>query len=142
MGQIADRLKRQRGGRVENGHHEDKGFRDRLNAAAEAKKALLEKFRAKAGPDDPAVAERQAARQAVSEARDVRDVARKAAREEDAVRRAAETEQRAADAAREAAAQAARDVEAKAETAARDAALKAEQKAARDARYAARKKKG
>ena len=142
MGQIADRLKRQRGGRVENGHHEYKGFRDRLNAAAEAKKALLEKFRAKAGPDDPAVVERQAARQAVSEARDVRDVARKAAREEDAVRRAAEAEQRAADAAREAAAQAARDAEAKAETAARDAALKAEQKAARDARYAARKKKG
>lgn len=130
MGQIADRLKRQRGGRVENARHDDKGFRERLDAAAEAKKALLAKFRAQAGPDDPAVAERQTARQAIGEARDAREVARAAARAEDAARQAAEAEQRAADVAREAAAQAARD-----------AALKVDQKAARDARYAARKKK-
>jgi hypothetical protein len=130
MGQIADRLKRQRGGRVEHVHRDDKGFRERLDAAAEAKKALLEKFRAQAAPDDPAVVERQAVRQAVSEAREGREAARTAARAEDATRRAAEAEQRAADAAREAATQAARD-----------AAVKVEQKAARDARYAARKKK-
>jgi hypothetical protein len=141
MGQIADRLKRQRGGKVESSRHEDKGFRERLNAAADAKKALLDKFRAQAGPEDPAVVERQAARKAVSEARDVRETARKVGREEDAVRQAAEAEQRAAHTAREAAAQEAREAEAKAVQEVRDAALKAEQKAARDARYAARKKK-
>jgi hypothetical protein len=130
MGQIADRLKRQRRGKVESSRHEDKGFRERLNVAADAKKALLDKFRAQAGSEDPAVVERQAARKAVSEARDLRETARKAARDEDAVRQAAAAEQRAADTAREAAAQEVRD-----------AALKAEQKAARDARYAARKKK-
>jgi hypothetical protein len=134
MGQIADRLKRQRGGPVESGHQGDKGFRERLNAAAEAKKALLEKFRAQAGPDDPAVVERQAAREAVSVAREVRVVERTAAR-------AADAAQRDADAVREAAEQASRDAEHKAARDATAAALKAEQKAARDARYAARKKR-
>ena len=79
MGQIADRLKRQRGGRVEHVHRDDKGFRERLDAAAEAKKALLEKFRAQAAPDDPEVVERQAVRQAVSVAREGREAARTAA---------------------------------------------------------------
>src|ERR1700722_11876683 len=106
MGQIIDRLKRQRGGRVEAGPRDDKGFRERLDAAAEAKKALLAKFRAQAAPDDPAGVERQAARQAVREAREGRETARTAARAEDTARRALEAEQRAADAAREAAAQA------------------------------------
>jgi membrane protein involved in colicin uptake len=141
MGQIADRLKRQRGGTVESGHQGDKGFRERLNAAAEAKKALLEKFRAQAGPDDPAVIERQAAREAVSVARDVRVVERKAAREADAAQRDADAVRRQADAVREAAEQASRDAEQKAARDASAAALKAEQKATRDARYAARKKR-
>ena len=40
-------------------------FNDRLAAAANAKKAALERFRAaRPGPDDPAVLERQAARKA------------------------------------------------------------------------------
>ena len=141
MGQIADRLKRQRGSAVENARRDDKGFRERLDTAAEAKKALLEKFRAQAGPDDPAVIERQAAREAVSVARDVRVVERKAAREADAAQRDADAVRRQADAVREAAEQASRDAAEKAARDASAAALKAEQKAARDARYAARKKR-
>ena len=107
-------------------------FNDRKSAAAEARKAALEKFKAKPGADDPAVLERLAARQAVREAREQRAAERKAAREAQA---AAEK------AAREAAAEAerlAREREIE-EAAARAIALKAEQKAARDARYAARK---
>ena len=42
------------------------GFADRLNAAAEAKKAQLERAaRAKAAADSPEAAERRAARQAI-----------------------------------------------------------------------------
>jgi uncharacterized protein DUF6481 len=113
-------------------YKDDKGFQERLQAAAAAKKAVLEKFRAQAKPDDPTVVERQAARQAVSEARETRTVERKIAREADAVRRKAEAEREAAD-------KITRDAEAKAGQEARAAALKAEQKAARDSRYAARK---
>ena len=111
------------------------GFDDRLNTAAKAKTAELEKFRAKSGSNDPAFAERQAARHAISVARDARVAERKAA-------------QLASDA-REAAAKATRDAAAEAEQTDRDAevarqaahniALQAERKAARDARYAARK---
>jgi Family of unknown function (DUF6481) len=56
------------------------GFDDRLNAAANAKKAQLEKFRARSRANDPASAERQAARQAVGIARDARTAERNAAR--------------------------------------------------------------
>jgi hypothetical protein len=132
-------------------------FDDRLTAAANAKKAQLEKFRARSGGKDPGFAERQAARQAVGVARDARAVGRTTARlagiareaDEQAARdAAAKAEQAARDVAAEAE-QAARDVAAEAEQAARDAdvarqaaddvALQAERKAARDARYAARK---
>jgi len=122
------------------------GFDDRLNAAANAKKAELEKFRARSRVNDPASAERQAARQAVGAARDARSAERDAARLA-GVARAAD-EQAARDAAAEVE-QAARDAAAEAEQAARaaeiarqaadDVVLQAERKAARDARYAARK---
>jgi Family of unknown function (DUF6481) len=108
---------------------------DRLNAAAAAKKAALERFRAKPGPDDPAVREQQAALKAISDARELRAAERKAAREAEAARQAAEEAARAAE-------QAAREEEERrlaAEAAARAVALEAERKAARDARYAARK---
>ena len=121
-------------------------FDDRLNAAANAKKAQLEKFRARSGGKDPGFAERQAARQAVGVARDARAVGRNTARLAGIAREA--DEQAARDAAAKAE-QAARDAAAEAEQAARDAdvarqaaddvALQAERKAARDARYAARK---
>ena len=108
------------------------GFNERMSAAAEAKKAMLEKFRAKPGADDPAFLEKQAARQAIREAREARAAERKAAK------LAAEAE---AKAAREAAAKAEEERLAaeQAEREAEAARLKAEQKAARDARYAARK---
>jgi len=103
-------------------------FTQRLNTAANAKQAMLERFRARPAADDPAVLERQAARKAVAVAREARIAERKAAREAETVRLAAEQAARAAE-------QAAHE----AEEAARALALAAKQKAARDARYAARK---
>jgi hypothetical protein len=110
----------------------DDDFNERLSTAAKAKQALLEKFRARPKADDPAAAERNAARLAVSLARDARIAERKAAREAEAVRVQAE-------AIRHAAEDAARKAAAEAEQAAQELALEAERKAARDARYAARK---
>jgi hypothetical protein len=104
------------------------GYAERLSAAAEAKQAQLDKFRARPKADDPAEADRRAARLAVSTARDARIAERKAARQAEAATKKAALEA-------EQATQAARDAEA----AARKVALEAEQKAARDARYAARK---
>jgi hypothetical protein len=110
-------------------------FSDRLNAAAAAKKAALERFHARPGPDDPAVRDQQTARKAISDAREVRIAERQAAREAEAARQAAE---RAAKAAEQAAHQA-EERRLAAEAAAQAVALQAERKAARDARYAARK---
>ena len=110
-------------------------FAERLSTAAKAKKADLERFRAKSGLNDPGFAERDAARQAIATARDIRVAERKAARESAL---AAEK------AAREAALQAkklAREA-ALIEQAAREAALEAQRKADRDTRYAARKARG
>jgi hypothetical protein len=107
-------------------------FSDRISAAANAKKSLLEKFQARPKADDPEVAAKLAARQASRAARDQRLAARKAERE------AAEAARRAAE---QAAAEAERirlEAEAKAE-AERERLMLAEQKSARDARYAARK---
>src|ERR687886_338842 len=105
--------------------YKNDSFGERLAAAANVRKATLEKFRARPGPDDPAVLER------------------KAAREAEAARQAAEATVRVAEQERQAAEQAARQAEAAERAAALDAdkkaralALAAEQKAARDARYA------
>jgi hypothetical protein len=110
-------------------------FADRQKAVAEAKKALLEKFRARPGPDDPEVVKRQAEREAVLAARVAREAEREAARKakeaelaEEAAREAERKAQAEQDAAVDAVEQAKRHI-----------ALLAEQKAARDARYAARK---
>jgi hypothetical protein len=72
-------------------------FSERLTAAASARKAALEKFRARPGPDDPAVLERQAAQKAVAVAREARAAERKAAREAEAARQAAEQAARVAE---------------------------------------------
>lgn len=110
-------------------------FADRLSSAAHAKMALLEKFRTQPGVNDPAFAEREAIRRATRIARDARAADRKAVREaQEAVRQAA---QAALDA--ELAARQALEMHEAAEQAAREVALDAERKAARDARYAARK---
>ncbi len=108
--------------------HARTNFDDRLSAAAAAKQALLERFRARPTVGDPAWEEQQAALKAIADARDVRNAERKAAKEAEAARLAAE--------------QAARRTQeqiAAAEAKARLLALEAERKAARDARYAARK---
>jgi hypothetical protein len=106
------------------------GFADRQKAAQEARKNILNKFRSQPGPDDPAVKARQAEREAFAAARAKVSAEREAAKAE-RIRLAEEA----------AAATAARLLREKEEAAARQAAIEAEQKAARDARYAARKKK-
>jgi hypothetical protein len=117
-----------------NAHKHD-DFNDRNAAAINARKAALEKFRARPGPEDPAVLQRQAERAAIAAAREVRMAEREAARAAEAERLAAEEAARVAE---EQAKQVALAAE-KAAEAARAVALAAEQKAARDARYAARK---
>jgi hypothetical protein len=108
--------------------HARTNFDDRISAAAAAKQALLERFRARPSPDDPAEIERQAALKAIADARDARAAERRAAKE-------AEIQRLAAEAAARKAAEIAAAQEAK-----RQAALQeAERKAARDAKYAARK---
>src|SRR5580692_9901822 len=105
-------------------------FADRQKAAQQAKQNILNKFRSQPGPDDPAVMQRQAEREAQAAERAKAKLAREAAK--------AEQKLRDAEAAAQAAAQLARDKE---EAAAKEIALEAERKAARDARYAARKKR-
>ncbi|MDJ0390781.1 DUF6481 family protein [Roseomonas sp. E05] len=114
--------------------HKNDTFNDRLATAAKAKEAMLERFRARPGPNDPVLLEQQAARKATAEARDARNAARRIVREAEAAQLAAEKVAAAEQQKALAAAQAA-EAEAAAQ---RAAALPAQQKAARDARYAAR----
>ena len=82
--------------------YREKDFTERRNAANEAKKALLDKFKARPADDDPEVQARKAERQAILEARAKREAEKarlkqeKLAREaaERAVREAAEAEAR------------------------------------------------
>ena len=108
--------------------HARTNFDDRISAAVAAKQALLERFRARPSPDDPAEIERQAALKAIADARDARAAERRAAKE-------AELQRLAAEAAARKAAELAAAQEAKRQA----ALLEAERKAARDAKYAARK---
>jgi hypothetical protein len=107
------------------------GFADRQRAAREARQNILEKFRARPGPDDPTVQARAAERAAIAANREKVRLARDAAK--------AEQKRREEEAA---AAEATRIAREREEEAARQAALEAEQKARRDARYAARKERG
>jgi hypothetical protein len=126
--------------------YREKDIFERRNAANDAKKALLERFKAKPAADDPKVLARQAERKAILEARAKRDEEKLRLKQERMVREAAEK------AAREAAEEAARreaEEKAAAEAKVREAeeaerigrllADEAERKAKRDARYAARK---
>ena len=117
--------------------YKDLGHQERQKLALAAKQAMLAKHRA--AVEDPSLAERQAERQKIHEAREVRLAAREAARK----LREAEL---AAQAAREAEIRLREQQEAErlaaiaaAEEAERELALAAEKKAERDARYAARK---
>src|SRR5271156_3356031 len=111
-------------------------FADRLSAAAEAKKAQLERAaQARSEAESPAAIKRRMARDAVKVARDARIAERRA------TKLAVEARQAAALAATQAAEVAAREAALKAEQEASDAefAEQTEREAARDARYAARK---
>ncbi|TIS52705.1 MAG: hypothetical protein E5W93_16595 [Mesorhizobium sp.] len=126
--------------------YREKDIFERRNAANEAKKALLERFKAKPAADDPAVLARQAERKAILEARAIREAEKARLKQEKLAREAAEKAER--EAAAEAARIAAEEVAA-AEAKIREAeenerisrllADEAERKAKRDARYAARK---
>jgi hypothetical protein len=105
---------------------------DRRNTAAAARQAMLEKFKAKTRLDDPAVQARLAERAAVAKARDERIAERKAQKEAERIAREAEAKRHEEE--RIAAEKEARRIEGE-----QAIALLAEQKAARDARYAARK---
>jgi hypothetical protein len=105
-------------------------FVERRNAALAAKKALIEKSKAKA--NDPALLASRAEKASIKASNAVQRAERERLKREEDARKKAEDEARAiADA-----------IAAKArleEAAEKEAALKAEQKAERDRRYAARK---
>ena len=96
----------------------DRSFTDRQSNSAAAKKALLERFKARPGPDDPIMQQRREEREAIAAARAEREAAKAAIKAEEerlaAIERARiEEEERQAERAREA--------ERKAEKAKRDA---------------------
>lgn len=115
-------------------------FGARLNASGAAKKALLEKWQTnKVDVHDPAFLKKQAARQAAAAVRAQRDAHRKA--ERDSAKARAIADRKAAQEAAEAQAindQIEREAS-EADAAARLIAHEEQRKAARDARYAARK---
>ena len=113
----------------------DNNFVERRDAALKAKQDLLEKFKSRPAPDDPRLLKLAEERRVVAEARAVRAAERERLRQEELVRQAAEAVRRKQEeeeriAAEKAAALAALEAEQE---------LKLQQKAARDARYAARK---
>ncbi len=119
----------------------EKSFNDRLADQAKARAAQLERARAKSPANDPQFAARQAERKRVADERDARIAAREA---EKAAERRREVERKAAeDAARQEAERLAAEEREKAKREEADKLVKllADQKAARDARYAARKAK-
>ena len=117
-------------------------FQDRQAAAAQARKAMAEKFlsRPKYDPNDPAVLEREAKRRAVLEARAAREVERLKAKAGPRRRRPPAAAEEAAR--QEAAAQEKLALEAaEAAKRAEEERLDYERKLDRDARYAARKER-
>ncbi|WP_372423505.1 DUF6481 family protein [Salinarimonas chemoclinalis] len=112
--------------------YREKSFTDRQSDAASAKRAMLERAKAKSPSNDPAAAQRRAEREAVTRERDARRAERDAARKIEAERLEAERLASEAEARERAATEEADAVQ-------READLLAQQKAARDARYAARK---
>jgi uncharacterized protein DUF6481 len=117
----------------------DQSLQDRLSLAAAAKRSMLEKFKKSLILDDPVKIENRRKREAVLAARAEREAQREAVR----LQREAELAKQALIAA-EAAAAAKRAIDEQtvreaAEQEERQASLLVEQKAARDARYAARK---
>ncbi|MCR5857839.1 DUF6481 family protein [Mesorhizobium sp. J428] len=126
--------------------YREKDFTERRNAAVEAKKALLERFKSRPSEDDPEVIARKQEREAILAARAIREKEKEKLRQEKLAREAAERaeRERLAEIARKEAEERAR-IEAEAREAeekerlSRYLAEEAEKKARRDARYAARK---
>jgi Family of unknown function (DUF6481) len=113
-------------------------FSDRLETAAKAKQALLEKARQKDPTNDPEFAARQAARVEAAKVRDARETEKREAKAAEQARVKAEREAEAARKAAEAEAEAER-IRAGKRPVSKPALSATEQKAIRDARYAARK---
>lgn len=111
-------------------------FADRLEAAAKAKQALLDRARANDRTKDPEFVARQEARAAAARAREERETERRNAKraEQEAARAKAIAEREAAKAA-----QAALEAQRAKSSLREQIELLAAQKATRDARYAARK---
>jgi hypothetical protein len=65
--------------RIDRARFKDDDFSERRSTADKAKKAMVERFRARSSNDDPATAERKAPRLALSKARESRVMARKEA---------------------------------------------------------------
>jgi len=119
----------------------EKTFNDRLADQAKARAAQLERARAKSPQNDPEFAARQAERKRIADEREARLAARAAEKVEQT---RLEAERRAAEAAAKIEAErleAEEREKAKRAEADKLVQLLAEQKAARDARYAARKAK-
>ena len=110
----------------------DQNLNERLERAAKAKQAILEKFKARATADDPEVVKRREERLAVAEARKVREAER-------AERKAKEAAERAEREAKEKVERDARERREAIERVIRENAEAADRKAERDRKYAARK---
>jgi hypothetical protein len=126
--------------------YREKDIFERRNAANEAKKALLARFKAKPAADDPKVLARQEERRKILEARAIREAEKQKLKQERLAREAAEKAAREAEEARlraEAEAKAAEEARIRAaeeaERIAGELSDEAARKAKRDARYAARK---
>ena len=113
-------------------------FADRLETAAKAKQALLEKARQKDPSNDPEFAARQAARIEAAKLREERETERRNAKAAEQAKVKAEREAEAARKAAEAEAEAERIRSGK-RPVSKPALSAEEQKVLRDARYAARK---
>ena len=112
-------------------------FRDRATAAADARKKLAERFKQAPKPDDPRVLALAEERRAIAGARELRQAERAKIKAEQETQKAEQARLKAIEDAR--AAEEARLLAI--QDRARQLQVAAEQKAARDARYAARKAK-
>jgi hypothetical protein len=110
----------------------EQNLNERLERAAKARQKILEKFKSRPAADDPDVVKRREEREAIAEARKVRDAER-------AERKAKEAAERAEREAKEKVERDARERREAIERVIRENAEAAERKAERDRRYAARK---
>ncbi|MDB5643411.1 MAG: hypothetical protein JWN07_2728 [Hyphomicrobiales bacterium] len=114
-------------------------FAERQKNASAAKLSIIDKFKTASQNPDPAAAEKAAARAEIAKAREIRVAEREAARKVRQAEMAEEARKVEALAAEQRAAAAEAELQITRDNADREVALLAEQKAARDARYAARK---